>query len=187
MRQTLFDLEEGIRQCTACPLWKSRLLAVPGQGIGAAKIMVIGEAPGIEEDRSGLPFIGRSGQFLEKELAKIGISRNNLYITNSVKCHPPQNRLPHSKEIHTCHDLWLEKQIEILKPSLIILLGKAAVFSLLGKSEVGKIHGKIIKKDKLTFFVMYHPSAALRFDKTREIFREDIQKLEKIVKQQKLL
>ncbi|MEK6809582.1 MAG: uracil-DNA glycosylase, partial [Nanoarchaeota archaeon] len=117
---TLFSLAEEIRKCTACPLYKSATLAVPGEGPKDAKIMVVGEAPGEEEDRQGLPFAGRSGKLLDKMLEVAGFDRKKLFITNTVKHRPPQNRAPNAKEAKTCTELWLEQQISILRPKLIV-------------------------------------------------------------------
>src|SRR3989338_3951753 len=109
--KTLYSLAEGIRHCTACPLWKSRTLAVPGEGPSNAKIMFLGEAPGAEEDRQGLPFVGRSGKFLDELFTTVGITRKEVFITGAVKCHPEKNRTPTSHEVYTCKSLWLDQQI----------------------------------------------------------------------------
>ncbi len=178
---TLFSLAEEIRKCTACPLWKRATLAVPGEGPKEAKIMIIGEAPGEEEDRQGLPFVGKSGKFLDRMLEIAGIARKDVFITNVVKHRPPNNRAPKSSEIKICKELWLDKQIEILKPKLIIVLGAIALKTLTKETSVEKLHGKGIKKDILKYFVTYHPSAALRFPNIRKKMEEDFRKLKGIV------
>src|SRR3989344_8563046 len=127
MTETLFSLAEQIRRCTACPLWKKRALAVPGDGPGDAQLIFIGEAPGAEEDRLGLPFVGRSGKFLTEILLKVGIERKTVFITGSVKCHPPENRVPKTRELAICKELWLDRQVSLLKPKLIVLLGSVAI------------------------------------------------------------
>src|SRR3989338_1028855 len=138
MDQTLFSLAEGIRQCTACPLWKGRTIAVPGEGTITAKIMVIGEAPGTQEDRLGLPFVGKSGKFLTTLFSEIGVDRSQLFITSCVKCHPQENRAPSSKELSTCKETWLLKQIDILKPKLIVLVGGVALSTLLSQKQLNQ-------------------------------------------------
>ena len=182
MPETLFSLAEQIRCCTECPLWKSRTLAVPGEGSSNAKIMFIGEAPGAEEDRQGLPFIGRSGKFLTEMLEKIGIDRKTVFITGAVKCHPLASRIPKKNEWETCRELWLDQQIELIKPSLIVLLGSMAIQSLLGeKKDLQQDHGTIVIKDNQRFFLTYHPAAALRFPAVKKLMEKDFVKLKKMV------
>jgi|SRR3989338_6522520 len=181
MTETLFSLAEQIRRCTACPLWKKRTLAVPGDGPGDAQLIFIGEAPGVEEDRQGLPFVGRSGKFLTEMLLKMGIDRKTVFITGSVKCHPPENRVPTQKELSTCKELWLDKQVGLLKPKLIVLLGSVAIRSSLGeKTDLAKVHGSIVEKNGLLYFLTYHPSAAMRFPAVRKLLAEDFEKLRKV-------
>ncbi|HLD80338.1 MAG TPA: uracil-DNA glycosylase [Candidatus Nanoarchaeia archaeon] len=177
---TLFSLAEEIRKCTACPLWKGTTLAVPGEGAKDAKIMVVGEAPGAEEDRQGIPFVGRSGKFLDKMLELGGLDRKTVFITNTVKHRPPLNRAPKASEIKVCKELWLDEQIKILKPKLIIVLGGVALKTLVGKGTVEKLHGKIIKKNGQQYFVTYHP-AALRYPENRQKMEDDFRKLKKIL------
>jgi len=180
---TLFSLAEDIRKCTACPLWKGTTLAVPGDGQKTAKIMLVGEAPGEEEDRQGLPFVGRSGKFLDKMMEIAGLDRTKVFITNTVKHRPPENRAPKTSEIKTCKELWLDKQIEILKPKLIIVLGVAALKILTKETSVDKLHGKVFEKDAQKYFVTYHPSAALRYPPNRKKMEDDFKKLKKILKE----
>ncbi|MDP3990566.1 MAG: uracil-DNA glycosylase [archaeon] len=179
MTQTIFSLAEGIRKCTSCPLWKGRTLTVPGEGMNTSKIMLIGEAPGVEEDRQGLPFFGKSGTVLDEMINLAGISRKDTFITGAVKCHPPKNRNPSNKELKTCRELWLDKQIEVIKPKLIILLGKSALFSMIGKGKITEIHGKTISKK---YFVTYHPSAAMRFPTIKQEMEQDFKILGKLLK-----
>ena len=176
---TLFSLAEDIRKCTACPLWKGTTLAVPGDGAKNAKIMIVGEAPGEEEDRKGLPFVGRSGKFLDKMLAVAGLDRKQVFITNVVKHRPPQNRAPKASEIKVCTELWLEQQIGILKPKLIVVLGAVALKTLTQEISVEKLHGTVIEKQKdgQKYFVTYHPSAALRYPENRKKMENDFRKL----------
>ena len=174
---TLFSLAEEIRKCTACPLWKGTTLAVPGEGAKDAKIMVVGEAPGAEEDRQGIPFVGRSGKFLDKMLELGGLDRKTVFITNTVKHRPPLNRAPKASEIKVCKELWLDKQIEILKPKIVILLGVVALKTVLGETSIEKLHGNIIEKNKQKYFVTFHPSAALRFSEKKKKMEADFRRL----------
>lgn len=182
MPETLFSLAEQIRRCTACPLSKKRMLAVPGEGKVGSKLMFIGEAPGAQEDRLGLPFVGRSGKFLDVMLGKIGLNRSDVFITGACKCRPPQNRTPTSKELVTCRELWLQKQIELVNASVVVLLGSSALWSVLGEKEVKKWHGKVVVRDGRKYFVTYHPSAGMRFPAVRKLMEGDFLKLGKILK-----
>lgn len=174
---TLFSLAEEVRKCTACPLWKGTTLAVPGEGAKDAKIMVVGEAPGEEEDRCGLPFAGRAGKYLDKMFELAGLDRKQVFLTNVVKHHPPQNRMPKASEIKLCKELWLNKQIELLKPKLIIILGAVALKALTNETSVEKLHGKFIEKGTQKYFVTYHPSAALRYPELGKAMETDFKKL----------
>ncbi len=179
---TLFSLSEGIRKCTSCPLYKGSTLAVPGEGPQNAKLMILGEAPGEEEDRQGLPFVGRSGKYLESLLKTAGINRKEVFITNAVKHRPSGNRTPKASEIKICAELWLDKQIGVIKPRLIILLGSVALRSMKIQGTVEKLHGKIIKKNGQNYFITFHPSAAMRFPQTRKKMESDFKRLEKEIK-----
>ena len=178
---TLFSLAEEIRKCTACPLWKGTTLAVPGEGAKDAKIMIVGEAPGEEEDRQGLPFVGRSGKLLDKMLEAAGLDRKKVFITNTVKHRPPENRAPKASEIKVCKELWLDQQIKILKPKLIIVLGVAALKTLIKETSLEKLRGRIIEREGQKYFVTLHPSAALRFPENRKKMENDFKKLKKIL------
>ena len=180
---TLFSLAEDIRKCTACPLWKNTTLAVPCDGPKDAKVMIVGEAPGEEEDRQGLPFVGRSGKLLDKMLSIACLDRKEVFITNIVKHRPPQNRAPKASEIKVCKGLLLDEQIEILKPKLIVILGGVALKTLTKESSVEKLHGKIIEKRRSDpqYFVTFHPSVALRFPEKRKKMEDDFRKLKKML------
>lgn len=180
-RTSLFELAEGIRKCTACPLHKSRTLAVPGEGKEKAEIMVVGEAPGTEEDRLGLPFVGKAGKFLHQLLRKEGLNRKNIFITNAVKCHPKGNRIPGAKELKTCKHLWLDRQIKIIKPYFILILGNVALKSLLREDNISSLHGRTIKKEGQNYFVSYHPAAGLRFPQIRKEMENDFKRLRKFI------
>jgi DNA polymerase len=133
--QALAELDGGIRRCVKCPLHQSRTHAVPGEGPPQAASMLVGEAPGEVEDRRGRPFVGPSGRFLTRLLEQNGLSRDDVFMTNSVKCRPPNNRFPHVKELETCKRHWLLRQIELIDPKLIVLLGRAPLRQLSGPHD----------------------------------------------------
>jgi len=161
-------LEKKILNCKRCPLHTKRKNAVPGEGALNTKIMIVGEAPGGEEDIEGVPFCGRAGQLLTKILASIDIARKDIFITNILKCRPPNNRNPLPAEITMCTP-YLNEQINIIKPSLIIALGNFAAryFLKIKNAGISKLRGKFYKiefadiKD-LIIFPMFHPSYLLR-------------------------
>ena len=157
----LEDLDARIRVCVACPLHKSRTLAVPGEGKAGAKVMIIGEAPGRNEDLTGRPFVGNSGKFLDQVMQGTGFNRTDFFITNIVKCRPPSNRQPKAAEIETCTSLYLLRQISLIDPRLIVLLGGVAVKTMLGLKTVEEARGRIIKHEGRKFLATYHP--AVRF------------------------
>lgn len=178
---TLFSVAEEIRTCTACPLYKNTTLAVPGDGPNNVKIMILGEAPGEEENRQGLPFVGRSGKYLDTMLQTACISRKDVFITNCVKHRPPQNRKPNAQELKVCTELWLDKQIKLIKPELIILLGSVALKTLVNETSIEKWHGKSITRNGQKYFISYHPAAALRFPEIRQLMAKDFEKLKKLI------
>ena len=178
---SLARLHAGIRRCTACPLASSRRHAVPGAGPASARAMLIGEAPGRKEDELGLPFVGPSGRFLDELLATIGRTRDEFYITSSVKCRPPQNRQPRPGELETCKDLWLTKQIALIRPRLIVCLGRVSAHSFVGSVDLRTQHGTIIRKDRQAYFITYHPAAGMRFPKVREVMIADFSVLNRIL------
>jgi DNA polymerase len=170
-------LERKIETCKKCDLWKFRKNAVAGEGPINAKIFFLGQAPGRTEDLTGRPFVGPAGKFLDKLLEIAGIKREKVFITGSVKCFPPKNRKPTVEEIEACKP-YLLKQIETIKPKLIVLLGEVALYTLLGmKERVTNLHGKILKKDKFVCFITFHPAAGMRFPKIRKMMIRDFKKL----------
>lgn len=172
MRKDFAKINEEILVCTKCPLAKSRTNAVPGAGNIRAKIFLLGEAPGQEEDLQKMPFVGRSGKILDRLLLGRRLKRQDLYITNTVKCRPPKNRPPKQSEINTCKP-YLLRQLNIIRPKLIITLGTYAtkeIFKLfdLPCQNLSKIHGKPYFASffgKMKIIALYHPSAALRSPK----------------------
>ncbi len=162
----LDDLAERIRVCAECPLHQSRTIGVPGAGRANALVMVIGEAPGGKEDKTGLPFVGSAGRYLDHVLEGTGLEREDLFITNVVKCRPPNNRPPKAAEVATCTSLYLSEQIKLIDPKLILLLGSAAVKALLGLKSVEEARGRFIEQGGRKYLASYHP--AVRF------YREDL-------------
>jgi uracil-DNA glycosylase len=169
----LDTLATQIRSCTQCPLHTSRTLAVPGDGPPSAQVMLIGEAPGRDEDKHGRPFVGAAGRFLDEVLAGSGVSRRDLFITNTVKCRPPNNRTPRKLEVDTCTSLYLLAQIELVNPALIMLLGSVAAKKLLGVSSVAAARGRVITHNKRQYLVGYHPAASFYRDDIAAYVRED--------------
>jgi uracil-DNA glycosylase len=181
--EALAKLYEAIRSCLKCPLYQSRTHAVPGEGNPQAAIMLVGEAPGEVEDRQGRPFVGPSGRFLIKLLEQNGLSRADVFITNSVKCRPPHNRFPHVKELEVCKRHWLLRQIELVNPEVIVLLGRAPLRQLLGaQGTIAQLHGQFLRKDGRMYLIQYHPAAALRSPEVRGMMMQDFQKIKEVVK-----
>jgi uracil-DNA glycosylase family 4 len=173
--------------CKRCDLWRSRKNAVPGTGNVRTKVFFIGEAPGRSEDAKGEPFVGAAGEFLNTLLSEIGFSREDVFITNVVKCRPPRNRQPLPVEIATCTP-YLERQISIVKPKLIVPLGNhstACIFSKAGLSFYGitQVHGKLFETSvlgmHLIVFPTFHPAAALYSGEYRKRLIDDFQLLKK--------
>ena len=178
----LSELDRGIQQCTHCPLHKSRTHAVPGEGNPQARVMSIGEAPGETEDEQGRPFVGPAGRFLNVLLKQAGLQRNAVFITNSVKCRPPTNRFPHVEELKTCKTLWLDRQLALIKPQIVILLGKASLKQMLG--EIGplqQLHGQERRHNSRSYFIHYHPAAGLRSPAIRSIMEQDFLALKNLL------
>lgn len=180
--QLLDELHKCIQGCTRCSeLASSRLTVVPGAGNPSADIMFIGEAPGADEDKQGLPFVGQAGQILNQLLAKVGINRDDVFIGNVLKCRPPKNRDPLDTEIENCRE-YLHSQITLIQPKLICTLGNPSLKTLIDKSlNIGKVHGQLIQKNGLDFFPIYHPAASLHNPSLRPTLIEDFEKLKKIL------
>jgi DNA polymerase len=178
----LEEIAERIRECKNCGLWRIRRNPVPGEGPSNANIALLGQNPGRNEDLRGKPFCGLSGKFLNKLLVSIGLKREDVFITGVVKCHTPKNRRPSKKEIDACKHFTFE-QLETIQPKVIVLLGDVALeaFGFDEKFKLSKIHGKIIKNDRI-YFPTFHPAAAMRFPKIRKLMEKDFKKLKKLVK-----
>ena len=160
---SLKELSKECIECVSCSLSKTRTNVVVGKGNEKANLVIIGEGPGEQADKSGLPFVGRAGKMLDTALAAVNIDPlEDCYITNIVKCRPPNNRKPTASESAACMP-WLNKQIELLSPKIIVLAGSTATESFLGvKEPISKIRGKWIEKDNIKYMPIFHPSYLLR-------------------------
>jgi len=180
----LAQLCEEIVACRDCELAKYRTKVVPGEGAEDADLLFIGEAPGWHEDQQGRPFVGPAGQFLDQLLASIGLRREEVYIANVIKCRPPQNRDPLPAEIQNCRK-WLDRQIEIIQPQMIITLGRYSLARYFPNESIGKIHGKSRKSEGVIYYPMYHPAAALHQGSLRRTIETDILRIPQILAQGK--
>jgi uracil-DNA glycosylase family 4 len=178
----LTDLYEQIAQCFKCEIAKSRCHVVPGEGAENADIIFIGEAPGWHEDQQGRPFVGPAGQFLDRLLASINLSRQQVYIANVIKCRPTDNRDPLPTEIQNCRP-WLDSQIEIIKPKMIVTLGRYSMAKYFPGKSISKIHGTAQKRDGVIYYAMYHPAAALHQQSLKQAIEADMLKIPKILSQ----
>lgn len=165
-------LYEQVRGCTACSLATTRTCAVPGEGPLDAEVMFIGEAPGMNEDRQGRPFVGAAGKFLDELLAAAGFTREQVYICNVLKCRPPGNRDPLPSEIEACR-AYLERQIELVDPAVIVSLGRYSMNHFFPQVKISRVHGQYRKIDKRMFIPMYHPAAALHQQSLRQVILDD--------------
>lgn len=179
--KSIQQISDIIADCPNCSLAKTRINAVPGQGNPQAKIMFVGEAPGKNEDLKGIPFVGAAGKYLDKLLALANLSRDTIFITNIVKCRPPENRDPLPTEIDEC-SIYLSSQIKLMQPKLIVTLGRHSLHYWIPEGVISKIHGSITSVNNLNIFPMYHPAAALYRGNLREIIEEDYVKLGKYIK-----
>jgi DNA polymerase len=182
----LTQLCEEIIACRDCELANYRTKVVPGEGAEDAELLFIGEAPGWHEDQQGRPFVGPAGQFLDQLLASIGLRREEVYIANVIKCRPPQNRDPLPAEIQNCRK-WLDRQIEIIQPQMIITLGRYSLAQYFPNQSIGKIHGKPRKSGGVIYYPMYHPAAALHQGSLRRTIEADILRIPQILAQGKEL
>jgi DNA polymerase len=176
---SLAALHEKIITCTLCPLSTTRNKAVPGEGPLHPSIMLIGEAPGRNEDESGKPFCGAAGKKLDMLLESAGLQRGDVFITSVVKCRPPENRVPTPEEAHTCKTHFLFEQIKILQPKIIGLMGRTAIAHVLENEiiDMNTMHGKTIQKDGQTYMILYHPAAMIYNQSLKETMIKDFQAL----------
>lgn len=155
------ELAQEVRNCTACELHKGRTHAVPGEGPLNAEIMFIGEAPGRNEDQQGRPFVGQAGRLLEELLAEIGLTREDVWIGNVVKCRPPENRDPRPEEIAACAG-YLQRQIELLEPKMIATLGRYSMEKFFPGAKITRVHGQARREGRRVLIPLYHPAYVLR-------------------------
>jgi len=165
-----------VRVCTKCDLCKTRMKTVPGVGTSKADVLFIGEAPGMNEDKQGLPFIGPAGQFLDELLTSISLNRSTSFITNIVKCRPPNNRDPETVEIAACAS-YLNRQIALINPRLIVTLGRFSMAKFFPGESISRIHGKVRNVKGRLILPMYHPAAALHQASLRNTIMVDFQQI----------
>lgn len=184
--ETLEEIAKKVRVCTQCGLHQGRTKAVPGEGNPRAEILFIGEGPGFTEDKRGRPFVGQAGKFLEEMLGMVGLKREDVFITNVVKCRPPNNRDPSPDEIDICTRLYLEPQIALIRPKLMVLLGRHALEKFLPGLKISQVHGqphrgKLPDGREQLFYPLYHPAAALYREALKQTLIEDFKRIPEIL------
>ncbi|MDQ3656415.1 MAG: uracil-DNA glycosylase [Chloroflexota bacterium] len=177
---SLEQVASEVKVCPLCELCRSRTHAVPGEGNPEARVMLIGEGPGWHEDQQGKPFVGASGKFLSELLANAGLSREEVFITNVVKCRPPGNRDPLPDEIQACSG-YLERQIDLIDPDVIVTLGRFSMSRFFPGEKISKIHGAPKEIGKRLVVPMYHPAAALHQGALKATIQEDFDTLPKLL------
>ncbi len=185
----LDELRKEVAGCTRCPeLVDNRTQTVFGDGTIEAEVMFVGEAPGREEDEKGIPFVGQAGRLMNSAMKEAGIPRSKVYIANTLKCRPPDNRDPMPEEMENC-SAYLAAQIAIIKPKIIAPLGRFGLERMVKKGmKISEVHGRAIRrKDGMIFFPMYHPAAGLHQPKFRQAILTDFKKLAKLLKREGLL
>jgi DNA polymerase len=184
-REALKGVYEEARGCVRCPLHQTRTQVVFGSGNANADLMFVGEAPGANEDRLGLPFVGQAGKLLDKLLVEIGLERSDVFICNTLKCRPPGNRDPHPNEIESCHG-YLQSQVELIEPKLICTLGNFATKLLRADTTgISRLHGQVEERSlgarRIRLYPLYHPAAALYTPRTLEALRADFERLPELL------
>lgn len=172
----LAEIAHLVVACTDCALSRSRTRAVPGEGSPQAQVMFIGEAPGWYEDQQGRPFVGPAGQFLGELLKMVGIKREEVFITNMVKCRPPGNRDPLPGEIEACRK-YLDAQLAALRPRVVVSLGRYSMARFFPGQSISKVHGTWRREGDTVYMALYHPAAALHQQSLRKVIQEDMLKL----------
>lgn len=175
-KEELEQVAAEVNTCTKCNLCKTRTKAVPGEGNSSAAIMLIGEGPGYHEDKQGRPFVGAAGQFLDELLASIGVKRSDVFITNVVKCRPPENRDPLPEEMSACAS-YLDRQIAAINPKVIVTLGRFSMQKFFAGVSISSVHGRARKVNGRICVPMYHPAAGLHDASKRPIIVEDFKKV----------
>lgn len=180
--KALQKVADEVETCTRCPLYQTSTRGVPGEGNPDADILFVGEGPGQKEDELGRPFVGAAGKLLEELLQHIGLTRNDVYIANVVKHRPPGNRDPLPDEVEACWP-YLKRQLEIIQPVVIVLLGRHALARFLPGKVIGQVRGKAYRVGQTVYFPMYHPAAALYQGSLRQTLLQDMEKLPPLLKQ----
>ncbi len=178
--EVLAQVAAEVAVCQRCELHYSRRKAVPGEGPADAEIMFIGEAPGFHENVQGRPFVGAAGQFLDELLAQVGLSRDQVFITNVVKCRPPGNRDPRPEELAACEP-YLDRQIAAIRPKVIVTLGRFSMAKFLPHAKISEVHGRPVRVRGLTVVPMYHPAAALHQPSLKPVVERDFARLPEIL------
>jgi DNA polymerase len=181
--EKLAELAKQIVVCTKCDLHRSRKKAVPGEGPTHAEIMFIGEGPGFHENEQGRPFVGAAGKFLDQLLEQAGVTRADVWITNVVKCRPPGNRDPLPDEVETCTSNYLQHQIRIVNPSIIVTLGRFSMGLFFKGAKISQVHGQMRKVGDHLVIAMFHPAAALHQISLKPAIMADFAKLPELLKQ----
>ena len=179
---TLLSIRHQIEQCQACPLAAGRLNVVPGEGPTNSQIMFIGEGPGFHEDRQGKPFVGPAGNFLDELLGYSGLKRSEVFITNVVKCRPPENRDPQPEELAACQR-YLDAQIAAINPRIIVTLGRFSMARFIKDGKISRIHGYPHKVESRIVVTMYHPAAALHQPTLKDALIQDFSRLRDLMNQ----
>jgi len=169
-----------VRLCKKCPLSLTRTNAVPGEGPADAAVVIVGEGPGRNEDLQGRPFVGAAGRQLEGLLRDAGLRREEVFITNVVKCRPPENRRPTGAEADACSP-YLERQLHLLRPTVVVLLGDSALKRFLPDESLGAAHGKLFRQGRVALFPTYHPAAMIYNRSLEKVTSDDFRSLGKIL------
>ena len=183
----LAAIAQEISGCTKCDLWKARTKTVPGDGPPNADILFIGEAPGFHEDRSGHPFVGAAGNLLNDLLHSVGIDRAQVFITNVVKCRPPSNRDPLPDEVETCTSHYLDRQIALINPRMVVSVGRISMARYFPGERIMRIHGQPKRADGRIYFPMIHPAAALHNPAMMEPLKDDVRKIPMLLEEARAL
>lgn len=175
------DLEKSILECKKCRLCTNRTNIVFGQGNKKARLMFIGEGPGADEDKQGIPFVGKAGQLMNNAFQALEINREDVYIANVVKCRPPSNRVPEDDEAQTCLN-YLRNQVILIKPKIIVLLGSTALKNILGKEYgITAVRGNWMEKNGIKYMPTWHPAALLRDENKKIEFWQDLKEAKKYI------
>lgn len=178
--ETLAQIASEVSVCTSCTLHKTRKKSVPGEGPANSEIMFIGEGPGQNENEQGRPFVGAAGQFLEQLLAQANLKRTDVWIGNVIKCRPPNNRDPMPEELAACN-IYLERQIEAINPSIIVTLGRFSMGKFMPGAKISAVHGQMRKVGNRFVIAMFHPAAALHQPQLKTTILADFAKLPQLL------